>query len=56
MPDAVTGQKGHALAAQRPDDVGRRRLTKRRLHAPLLAVGELRHVVQSAAADDPDGY
>ena len=30
---AVPRQKRHALAAQRPDDVGRRRLAERRLHA-----------------------
>ena len=54
VPGAVPREKRHALSAQRPDDVGRRRLAERRLHPPLLAVGELRHVVQSAAADDAD--
>ena len=53
-PSAVPREKRDALAAQRADDVGRRRLAERRLHPPLLAVGELRHVVQAAAADDAD--
>ncbi len=51
---AVAREERDALAAQRADDVRRRRLAERRLDAPLLAVGELRHVVQTAAADDAD--
>ena len=53
--EAVPGEKGDALAAQRADHVRRRRLAERRLDLPLLAIGELRHVVQTAAADDADG-
>ena len=52
--EAVPRQEGHALAAQRADDVRRRRLAERRLDAPLLPVGQFRHVVQTAAADDAD--
>ena len=54
MPGAVPGQERDPLAAQRADDVGRRRLAERRRDGALFAVGQLRHVVQTAAADDAD--
>ena len=54
MAGAMAREKRHALAAERADDVGRGRVAEGRLHLPLFAVGELRHVVQTAAADDAD--
>ena len=51
---AVPRQKRHALAAQRADDVRARRIAERRRDRPLFAIGQLRHVVQAAAADDAD--
>ena len=58
VPDAVPRQEGHALAAQRADHVRRRRIAERRLDAPIFAIRQLRHVVQTAAADDAnrDGH
>ena len=52
VPETVPREEGHALAAQRADHVRRRRLPERRLDAPLFAIRQLRHVVQTAAADD----
>ena len=51
---AVPGQKRHALAAQRAEHVGTRRVAERRRQRHLAAVGDLGHVVQTAAADDAD--
>ena len=48
MPEAVAGEKGDALAAQRSDHVRRRRIAKRCADMALFAIGELRHVVQTA--------
>src|SRR5262249_50202589 len=42
----------HSLAAERAEDVRTGRVAERRRDRPLLAVRELRHVVQTAAADD----
>ena len=52
VPGAVTREEGDPLAAQRADDVRRGRSAERCLDAALFAIGELRHVVQAAAADD----
>src|SRR5688572_11479772 len=49
---AVTGQEGHALAAQRRQDVGPRRIAEWRLQDLLFAIRQLGHVVEAAAADD----
>ena len=49
---AVPREKRDALAAQRAQQVRARRIAERRLQRPLLAVGQLGHVVQAAAADD----
>ncbi len=54
MSSAMSRQERDTLAAQRADDVRSRRIAKRSLDAALLAIGELRHVVQSTAADDAD--
>ena len=53
---AVARQKRDALAAQRADHVRPGRIAERRRDASLLAVGQLRHVVQAAAADDADRW
>ena len=52
MPVAVPREKRDALPAKRASDVRPGRIAKRRRHHLLRAVGELRHVVQPAAADD----
>ena len=52
MADAVPRQKRDALAAQRAEHVRARRIAERRRRRALFAVGQLRHVVQAAAADD----
>ena len=54
VPDAVARQKRDALAAQRADHVRPGRIAERRRDGLLFAVGQLRHVVQAAAADDAD--
>ena len=54
MPGAVPGEKRHALAAQRAEHVGTRWLAKGSGQGHLAAVGDLRHVVQTTAADDAD--
>ena len=51
---AVPRQKRDALAAQRAEQVRARRVAERRGQRDLLAVGDLGHVVQAAAADDAD--
>ena len=52
MPVVVSRQKRDALAAQRRQRVRPGRIAKRRRQHVLLAIGELRHVVQAAAAND----
>ena len=54
MADAVPRQERDPLAAQRADDVRAGRIAERRGDGPLFAVGQLRHVVEAAAADDAD--
>ena len=54
VPGAVARQKRDPLAAQRADQVGTGRIAERRRDRPLFEVGQLRHVVQAAAADDSD--
>src|SRR5204862_3715259 len=58
--DAVAGavprEKRHALAAQRADHIRTRRIAKRRFDCLLVAVGELRHVIQTTASDAADGH
>src|SRR5204862_6087250 len=49
---AVPRQKRHALAAQGPQHVRRRRIAKRRRHHHFFAIGDIGHVVQAGAADD----
>src|SRR6267142_2849357 len=41
-----------ALPAQRPEQVGARRLAKRRRHRHVLAIGDAGHVIQAGPADD----
>jgi len=55
QPGAVACEKCDALAAQGADHVRRRGLAERRLEQDLVAIGQLGHVVEAAAADDPDG-
>ena len=52
VPGAVPRKKRHTLAAKRADHVRGRRFAERRVDLPLFAVGQFRHVVQTAAADD----
>ena len=52
VPDAVARQKGDTLAAQGADHIWAGRIAERRGDRPLFTVGHLRHVVQTAAADD----
>src|SRR5205823_5895156 len=52
--DAVTRKKCDARAPERTQQIRARRLAKRRVDASLLAVGQLVHVVETAAADDAD--
>ncbi len=54
LPHAVTRQKGDALPAQRAEHVRAGRIAERRGDGRLFAVGQLRHLVQAAAADDSD--
>src|SRR5947209_10452055 len=54
MADAMSRQERDALAAERADDERTGRLAKRRGNDLFLTVGQLRHLVQAAAADDPD--
>ena len=53
---AVTREEHDVLARELPRHVRSRRRAERRLHRDFLAVGQLRHVVQTAAADDADTY
>jgi hypothetical protein len=52
MAGAVPREKRHAPVAQRADDVGTRRLAKRRRYSHLFPIGDGVHVVQAAATDD----
>ena len=52
VPRAMTREEGDALAAERSEHVRRGRRPERCLDAALFPIGELRHVVQAAAADD----
>ena len=54
VPGAVPRQERHSLAAQRADDVGARRVAKRRGQGHFGPVRHLGHVVQAAATNDPD--
>src|SRR5256885_7016050 len=54
--NAVARQERHALAAQRADHIRAGRIAERRGYRLLFAVAQLRHVVQTAAADNPDVY
>src|SRR5436190_8756150 len=51
---AVPGEERHPFTAKRADHVWTRWIAKRRLDCLLLPVGQLRHVVQTASADDAD--
>jgi hypothetical protein len=51
---AVARQKGHLAALQLAQHKGVGRRAERRLHALLAHVGESRHGVKPAAADDAD--
>ena len=51
---AVPRKKRHALSAQRAEHVRTRRIAKRRRQRDLVAIGDVGHVVQAAAADDAD--
>ena len=48
---AVPREKRYALAAKRAEQVRTGRITERRLHRHFLAIGQVGHVVQAAAAD-----
>ena len=48
---AVPREKRHALAAKRAEQVRTGRIAERRLHRHFLAIGQVGHVVQAAAAD-----
>ena len=52
MPGAVAREKGDALSAERADDVRPGRIAKGRRDRDFAAVGDLGHVVQTAATDD----
>ena len=52
VPGAVAREKRHALPAQGAEHVGPRRIAERRRKEPLLAVRQLRHVVEAAATND----
>ena len=54
MAAAVARQERHALPFQRADDDGVGGIAERRLDADFARVGEARHGVQAAAADDAD--
>src|SRR5262249_61411934 len=54
MAGAVPREKRDALAAQRPDHVRTGRIAEWRAHLSVFAVGQLGHVVQTAAAYDPN--
>ena len=54
VPDAVARQERDALAAQRADHVRPGRLAEGRRDRSLLAVRELRHVVETASTNDAD--
>src|SRR6185295_17469785 len=54
MTDAVPGEKRDALPAESPDDKRARWLPERGGDGLLFAIGQLRHVVEAAAADDAD--
>ena len=54
MPGAVAREKRDAFATQRPQHVRTGRLAKGSGEGDLAAVGDFRHVVQTAAADDAD--
>ncbi len=54
MAGAVAGEKRNPLAAQRAQHIGPRWLAEGRGQRDLAAVGDLRHVVQTTAADDAD--
>src|SRR4029434_1786886 len=53
---AVPGQERHPLAAQRREDVRTGWIAERRRQRLLVAIGELGHVVEAAAADDSNLY
>ena len=53
---AVPGQERDALPTQRRQDEGRGRLAKGRWDNALFAIGQLGHVVQTAAADDANSW
>src|SRR5574341_1425061 len=54
MAPAMSRQKGHPSALERPRDVGVGRPTKRGLDPSLLDRFEPLHLVEPAPADDPD--
>jgi hypothetical protein len=54
MAGAMTREKRHALAPEGADHIRCRRLAERCVDAPLFPVRQLRHVIQTAAADDAD--
>ena len=53
--DAVAGEKSDTLSTQSPEHVRRGWIAKRCADMALFAIGELRHVVQTAPPDDSDG-
>ncbi len=56
MPGAMPCEKRHVLAAQPAEHVGPRRIAEWRGDDLFTAVGQLRHVVQTAATNDADAY
>ena len=56
VPGAVAREKRDAPAAQRRQNQGRRRLAERGVDDPFLAIGQLGHVVQAAAANDANSW
>ena len=55
MAGAVPRQERDAPSPQRAENIGAGRIAERCRERLLFAVGQLRHVVQAAAADDADG-
>src|SRR5205814_10123021 len=54
MSDSVTGEKGHLLTAQGAGHVGGRWFAEGSGKSFFAAAGQLRHVVETAAANDAD--